>query len=92
MTTASDNLTAIGISVGRGKKPVLIAVAAAVGLLVLLLVAWAIDGAGARTARGLKLGDRIVAGTYDAIRELKDGTIVKETKVDEKKPTTGKKS
>ena len=41
---------------------------------------------------GLKLGDRIVAGTYDAIRELKDGTLVKETKVDEKKPTTGKKS
>lgn len=39
---------------------------------------------------GLKLGDRIVAGTYDAIRELKDGTLVKETKVDEKKPTTGK--
>ena len=41
---------------------------------------------------GLKLGDRIVAGTYDAIRELKDGTTVKQTKVDEKKPTTGKKS
>lgn len=41
---------------------------------------------------GLKLGDRIVAGTYDAIRELKDATVVKETKVDEKKPTTGKKS
>ena len=41
---------------------------------------------------GLKLGDRIVAGTYDAIRELKDGTLVKETKVDAKKPTTGKKS
>ncbi|MEO7360122.1 MAG: efflux RND transporter periplasmic adaptor subunit [Gemmatimonadaceae bacterium] len=41
---------------------------------------------------GLKLGDRIVSGTYDAIRELKDGTLVKETKVDEKKPTTGKKS
>lgn len=41
---------------------------------------------------GLKLGDRIVAGTYDAIRELKDATVVKETKVDEKKPTTAKKS
>jgi len=41
---------------------------------------------------GLKLGDRIVSGTYDAIRELKDGTLVKETKVDEKKTTTGKKS
>lgn len=41
---------------------------------------------------GLKLGDRIVAGTYDAIRELKDGTLVKETKPEEKKPTPGKKS
>jgi HlyD family secretion protein len=41
---------------------------------------------------GLKLGDRIVAGTYDAIRELKDGTMVKETKPDEKKPIPGKKS
>jgi HlyD family secretion protein len=41
---------------------------------------------------GLKLGDRIVAGTYDAIRELKDGALVKETKVEEKKPTTGNKS
>ncbi|MEO7360475.1 MAG: HlyD family efflux transporter periplasmic adaptor subunit, partial [Gemmatimonadaceae bacterium] len=41
---------------------------------------------------GLKVGDRIVSGTYDAIRELKDGTLVKETKPDEKKPTPGKKS
>ncbi|MEO7997602.1 MAG: efflux RND transporter periplasmic adaptor subunit [Gemmatimonadaceae bacterium] len=41
---------------------------------------------------GLKLGDRIVAGTYDAIRELKDGTLVKETKPEVKKPTPGKKS
>ncbi len=41
---------------------------------------------------GLKLGDRIVSGTYDAIRELKDGTLVKEAKVDDKKSTTGKKS
>lgn len=39
---------------------------------------------------GLKLGDRIVSGTYDAIRELKDGAVVKETKVDDKKPKTGK--
>lgn len=29
---------------------------------------------------GLKLGDKIVGGTYQAIRELKDGTIVRETK------------
>ena len=38
----------------------------------------------------LKLGDRIVSGTYDAIRELKDGAVVKETKVDDKKPAKGK--
>src|ERR1043166_188653 len=41
---------------------------------------------------GLKPGERIVAGTYQAIRELKDGTIVRETKVDAKKPTPGTKS
>ncbi|HVZ77213.1 MAG TPA: efflux RND transporter periplasmic adaptor subunit [Gemmatimonadaceae bacterium] len=35
---------------------------------------------------GLKEGERIVAGTYQAIRELKDGTLVKETKQDTKKP------
>jgi HlyD family secretion protein len=35
---------------------------------------------------GIKPGDKIVAGTYQAIRELKDGTIVRETKVDTKKP------
>ncbi|MDB4885875.1 MAG: efflux transporter, family, subunit [Gemmatimonadetes bacterium] len=35
---------------------------------------------------GLNAGDRIVAGTYQAIRELKDGTVVRETKVDPKKP------
>jgi HlyD family secretion protein len=35
---------------------------------------------------GLKAGDKIVAGTYQAIRELKDGALVKETKVDAKKP------
>lgn len=42
---------------------------------------------------GLKSGEKIVAGTYQAIRELKDGALVKETKPDEKKPTaTGNKS
>ena len=35
---------------------------------------------------GLKPGEKIVAGTYQAIRELKDGTLVRETKVDPKKP------
>ncbi len=36
---------------------------------------------------GLKKGDKIVAGTYQAIRELKDGALVRETKVDNtKKP------
>jgi HlyD family secretion protein len=35
---------------------------------------------------GLKEGERIVAGTYQAIRELKDGALVKETKADPKKP------
>ncbi len=34
---------------------------------------------------GLKAGDRIVAGTYQAIRELKDGAVVRETKIDPKK-------
>jgi HlyD family secretion protein len=34
---------------------------------------------------GLKEGEKIVAGTYQAIRELKDGAIVRETKVDAKK-------
>jgi HlyD family secretion protein len=38
---------------------------------------------------GLKEGDRIVAGTYQAIRELKDGALVKETKTDAKKPGAG---
>jgi HlyD family secretion protein len=37
---------------------------------------------------GVKEGDRIVAGTYQAIRELKDGTIVRETKPDPKKAAT----
>ena len=38
---------------------------------------------------GLKTGDKIVAGTYQAIRDLKDGTLVREAKVDAKKPTPG---
>ena len=33
---------------------------------------------------GLKEGERIVGGTYQAIRELKDGTLVREPKVEEK--------
>ena len=35
---------------------------------------------------GLKQGDKIVAGTYQAIRELKDGALIREAKVDPKKP------
>lgn len=34
---------------------------------------------------GLKAGDRIVGGTYQAIRELKDGTLVRETKIEPRK-------
>ncbi len=34
---------------------------------------------------GLKEKERIVAGTYQAIRDLKDGTLVKEAKVEKKK-------
>ena len=34
---------------------------------------------------GLKAGDKIVAGTYQAIRELKDGVVIRETKVEPKK-------
>jgi HlyD family secretion protein len=41
---------------------------------------------------GLKEGEKIVAGTYQAIRELKDGALVREAKVDAKKPTPGSKS
>ncbi|MEO6447464.1 MAG: efflux RND transporter periplasmic adaptor subunit [Gemmatimonadaceae bacterium] len=37
---------------------------------------------------GLKEGDRIVGGTYQAIRGLKDGALVKEAKTD-KKPKSG---
>ncbi|MEO8561173.1 MAG: efflux RND transporter periplasmic adaptor subunit [bacterium] len=35
---------------------------------------------------GLKKGDKIVAGTYQAIRELKDSATIREAKVDPKKP------
>jgi HlyD family secretion protein len=38
---------------------------------------------------GLKDGEKIVAGTYQAIRELKDGALVREAKVDAKKPNSG---
>src|SRR5436305_12462628 len=41
---------------------------------------------------GLKEGEKIVAGTYQAIRELKDGALVRETKIDTKKPVAGTKS
>ena len=41
---------------------------------------------------GLKEGEKIVAGTYQAIRELKDGALVREAKVDAKKPTPGTKT
>jgi len=39
---------------------------------------------------GLKAGERIVAGTYQAIRELKDGALVKEAVADAKKPAEKK--
>jgi HlyD family secretion protein len=35
---------------------------------------------------GLQEGERIVGGTYQAIRELKDGTLVREMKTPDKKP------
>jgi HlyD family secretion protein len=41
---------------------------------------------------GLKEGEKIVAGTYQAIRELKDGALVRAPKPDAKKPTSGTKS
>jgi len=37
---------------------------------------------------GLKEGDKIVAGTYQAIRDLKDGATIRETKVETPKPVT----
>lgn len=40
---------------------------------------------------GVKDGERIVGGTYQAIRELKDGALVKEPKA-EKKPDAGAKT
>ena len=41
---------------------------------------------------GLKVGETIVAGTYQAIRELKDGALIKTAKPDDKKtPAPGKK-
>ena len=41
---------------------------------------------------GLKAGETIVAGTYQAIRELKDGALIKTAKPDDKKtPAPGKK-
>ncbi|MEO6878224.1 MAG: efflux RND transporter periplasmic adaptor subunit, partial [Gemmatimonadaceae bacterium] len=41
---------------------------------------------------GLKDGEKIVAGTYQAIRELKDGALVRQTKPDAKTTTPGTKS
>jgi len=41
---------------------------------------------------GLKEKDKIVGGTYQAIRELKDGSRVKSTVVDDKKKGEAKKS
>jgi HlyD family secretion protein len=40
---------------------------------------------------GLKAGEQIVAGTYQAIRELKDGALIKPSKPEEKKAATGAK-
>jgi HlyD family secretion protein len=42
---------------------------------------------------GLKAGETIVAGTYQAIRELKDGALIRTAKpTDKKTPATGNKS
>ena len=41
---------------------------------------------------GLKAGDKIVAGTYQAIRELKDGTLVREAKAPDNKTKQAVKS
>ena len=41
---------------------------------------------------GLKQGEKIVAGTYQAIRELKDGTLVRGAKVADTKTKTDTKS
>ena len=41
----------------------------------------------------LKAGETIVAGTYQAIRELKDGALIRTAKPEDKKPqATGKAS
>jgi HlyD family secretion protein len=39
---------------------------------------------------GLKGGERIVGGTYQAIQQLRDGALVKEAKKEEKKPQEAK--
>ena len=39
---------------------------------------------------GLKEGEKIVGGTYQAIRELKDGALIREAKKDDKKPQVTK--
>ena len=39
---------------------------------------------------GLKEGEKIVGGTYQAIRELKDGALIREPKKDDKKPQVTK--
>jgi HlyD family secretion protein len=39
---------------------------------------------------GLQKGERIVGGTYQAIRELKDGMLVREPKTEDKKPQDAK--
>jgi len=39
---------------------------------------------------GLKEGDKIVAGTYQAIRDLKDGALVREQKTTDVKKPQGK--
>jgi HlyD family secretion protein len=41
---------------------------------------------------GLKGGEKIVAGTYQAIRELKDGTLVRAAKSGDKKTDSTKSS
>jgi HlyD family secretion protein len=41
---------------------------------------------------GLQPGEKIVAGSYQAIRELRDGATVREAKQEEKKPAEGAKA
>ena len=41
---------------------------------------------------GLKGGERIVGGTYQAIRELKDGALIKEAPAKDAKKPEGVKS